>query len=44
MSLEFGDLTTQIAADGRISAEEILELRRDMAAILTADTVMDIFA
>jgi hypothetical protein len=28
MSLEFGDLTTQIAADGRISAEEILELRR----------------
>lgn len=28
MSLEFGDLTTQIASDGRISAEEILELRR----------------
>ncbi|HQA16816.1 MAG TPA: hypothetical protein PK680_00395 [Novosphingobium sp.] len=28
MSLEFGDLTTQIAGDGRISAEEILELRR----------------
>lgn len=28
MSLEFGDLTTQIAGDGRISADEILELRR----------------
>lgn len=28
MSLEFGNLTTQIASDGRISAEEILELRR----------------
>jgi hypothetical protein len=28
MSIEFGDLTTQIASDGRITAEEILELRR----------------
>lgn len=28
MSLEFGNLTTQIAGDGQISAEEILELRR----------------
>ncbi|MFM5925266.1 MAG: hypothetical protein ACKOPG_13875 [Novosphingobium sp.] len=28
MSLEFGNLTTQIASDGRITAEEILELRR----------------
>ncbi len=28
MSLEFGNLTTQIAADGHISAEEILDLRR----------------
>ena len=27
MSLEFGNLTTQIAGDGQISAEEILELR-----------------
>ncbi len=28
MSIDFGDLTTQIAGDGRITAEEILELRR----------------
>ncbi|HEX4847227.1 MAG TPA: hypothetical protein VFV30_03720 [Novosphingobium sp.] len=28
MSLEFGNLTTQVAGDGHISAEEILELRR----------------
>ncbi|HCF25219.1 MULTISPECIES: hypothetical protein [unclassified Novosphingobium] len=28
MSIEFGDLTTQIAGDGRITNEEILELRR----------------
>lgn len=28
MSMEFGDLTTQIAGDGRITAEEILELRK----------------
>ncbi|MFM5955462.1 MAG: hypothetical protein ACKOPE_14330 [Novosphingobium sp.] len=28
MSLEFGNLTTRIAGDGRITAEEILELRR----------------
>jgi hypothetical protein len=28
MSLEFGNLTTQIAGDGQITAEEILELRR----------------
>lgn len=27
MSLEFGDLTTQIAGDGRITADEILRLR-----------------
>lgn len=28
MSIEFGDLTTRIAGDGRITAEEILALRR----------------
>ncbi|MBN8732730.1 MAG: hypothetical protein J0L64_19480 [Acidobacteria bacterium] len=28
MSIEFGDLTTRIAGDGRITTEEILELRR----------------
>jgi len=28
MSMEFGDLTVQIAGDGRITAEEIIELRR----------------